>query len=73
MSLATWRSLESDDRALVAIAVLMDGSDAALFLECDSERGAQLRKAAEELSSLEVDVRLAFVGTALRLALGEAE
>jgi hypothetical protein len=73
MSLSTWRSLAPRDRALVAVAVLIDGSDAATFLECDAENADELRRAAEELSALEVDARLAFVGTALRLALGEVE
>ena len=73
MSLSTWRSLDPRDRALVAVAVLIDGNDAATFLECDAEKADQLRRAAEELSALEIDARLAFVGTALRLALGEVE
>jgi hypothetical protein len=73
MSLSTWRSLDPRDRALVAVAVLIDGNDAATFLECDAEKADQLRRAADELSALEIDARLAFVGTALRLALGEVE
>ncbi len=73
MSLATWRSLSPRDRALVAVAVLVDGSDSKLYLECDAERAEQLKKAANELCTLEVDARVAFVGTVLRLALEEGE
>jgi len=73
MSLSTWRSLSSRERALVAVAVLVDGSDSRLYLACDAEKGEQLKMAAEELCSLEVDARLAFVGTALRLALEGGE
>lgn len=73
MSLATWRSLSPRDRALVAVAVLVDGSDSKLYLDCDADRAEQLKKAAEELCSLEVDARVAFVGTVLRLALEEGE
>jgi hypothetical protein len=58
---------------LVAVAVLVDGSDSKLYLECDAERAEQLKRAADELCSLEVDARVAFVGTVLRLALEEGE
>jgi len=73
MSLSSWRSLSARDRALVAVAVLVDGSDSKVFLGFDGDRGEQLKRAAEELCSLEVDARVAFVGTVLRLALEEGE
>jgi len=73
MSLSTWRSLSARDRALVAVAVLVDGNDSQRYLGYDGEKGEQLKRAAEELCSLEVDARVAFVGTALRLALEEGE
>jgi hypothetical protein len=68
-----WRSLSPRERALVAVAVLVDGNDSKIYLECDADKSEELRRAAEELCSLEVDARLAFVGTALRLALEEGE
>ena len=73
MSLATWRSLSPRYRALVAVAVLIDGSDSRIYLECDAEKSELLQKAADELCELEVDARVAFVGTVLRLALEEEE
>lgn len=73
MSLGTWRSLSPRERALVAVAVLIDGNDSRIYLECDAEKSEQLKRAADELCSLEVDARLAFVGTVLRLALEEGE
>lgn len=73
MSLSHWRSLSPKDRALVAVAVLVDGSDSKIYLESDSEKSEQLRLAAEELCQLEIDARVAFVGTVLRLALEESE
>ncbi|MEY4669391.1 MAG: hypothetical protein RL518_2090 [Pseudomonadota bacterium] len=73
MSLATWRSLSPRDRALVAVAVLIDGADSKMYLECDAEKSELFKRAADELSSLEVDARVAFVGTVLRLALEEGE
>jgi hypothetical protein len=68
-----WRSLSPRERALVAVAVLVDGNDSKIYLECDADKSEELKRAAEELCSLEVDARLAFVGTALRLALEEGE
>lgn len=71
MSLSTFRSLDANDRALVAIAVLIDGNEAGQYLEGSGEQALRLKAAADELCGLEVDVRLVFAGTALRLALEE--
>jgi hypothetical protein len=65
--------LSPKDRALVAVAVLVDGSDSKIYLENDSEKSEQLKLAAEQLCELEIDARVAFVGTVLRLALEEGE
>jgi hypothetical protein len=72
MSTTQFRELNNHDRALVAVAVLLDGIDAASYLELDSDKGAALRAAAMELAKLEPDMRMPFVGTMLRLALEEA-
>jgi hypothetical protein len=61
------------DRAIVALAVLLDGGDATEYVQIDKTRGAELRAAAEELLSMELDVRLPYAGTMLRLALEEAK
>ena len=73
MSLTHLRALDPIDRALVAVAVLIDGSDASLYLDGDPERSEALKQAVEELCRLEIDGRLAFVGTILRLALQEVD
>lgn len=73
MSLARFRALSSRDRALVAVAVLVDGNEAATYLACDAKQGEEFKGAAQELCQLDMDARLAFVGTVLRLALDEAE
>ncbi len=73
MSLTTFRSLGARDRALVAVAVLIDGNDGSMYLDFDAERSEELKRAVGELCALEVDARLAFVGTVLRLALEEGE
>jgi hypothetical protein len=64
--------LEPEDRVRVALAVLLDGGDAPMYLAIDSTRGAELRRAAEELLSMELDIRFPYVGTMLRLALEDA-
>jgi hypothetical protein len=64
--------LQPYDRARVAVAVLMDGGDAPIYLLNDAVRGDELREAATELLAMELDVRFPFVGTMLRLALEEA-
>lgn len=73
MSLSTFRSLSARDRALVAVAVLVDGNDSRVYLDFDAAKSEELKRAAGELCALEVDARVAFVGTVLRLALEEAE
>ena len=63
--------LQPRERAFVAIAVLLDGADAPDFVAVDHARGPALRASAEELLALEIDVRLPYAGTMLRLALEE--
>ena len=71
MDAQLFRSLSPKHRALVAIAVLLDGREASVFLEGDALHGDRLRKAALELSDLEPELRMPFVGTMLRGALRE--
>ena len=71
MSSETFRKLDCLDRALVCIGVLLDGSDAALYLDFDSQSGAALKGAADDLAKLPFDARMPYVGTLLRLALEE--
>lgn len=66
-------SLSPRYRAIVALAVLLDGGDATEYVQIDKTRGTELRAAAEELLSMELDVRLPYAGTMLRLALEEAK
>lgn len=73
MSTAHFRKLSAREQLIVAIGVLMDGRDAAQYLERDSQRGELLAGAVTELSQLELDSRLPFVGTLVRLALESHE
>lgn len=66
-----FNTLQGYDRARVALAVLLDGSDAPLYLMNDSMRGGELRAAAEGLLKFELDVRFPYLATMLRLALEE--
>ena len=61
--------LDSASQVRVALAVLLDGGDAPLYLQIDEKQGSELRQAAEELLAMELDIRFPYVGTMLRLAL----
>lgn len=71
MNTRRFRQLPARERALVAVAVLMDGNDAVSYLEPDARNGENLKAAAQELAQLEPEMRMPFVGTMLRLALEE--
>jgi hypothetical protein len=71
MDTQRYRSLAPRQRALVAVAVLLDGREAGMYLENDAINGSGLQRAATELASLEPDLRMPFVGSLLRSALKE--
>ncbi len=70
MSITTrFRMLEARERALVALAVLLDGLDAPDYFGGDRERGLTLSRASKDLAKLTPEVRLPLVGSLLRTAL----
>jgi len=71
MSANVFQDLLPHDRALVALAVLLDGEDAARYVALVESKGERLEIAAAELMQMEFDIRLAFAGTMLRRALAE--
>jgi hypothetical protein len=71
MDAERFRDLSARERALTSLAVLLDGREAAAFLEIVSKNGQALRDAALELGELEPELRMPYVGTALRTALAE--
>lgn len=73
MSGKSFRGLLSDQRALVAIAVLLDGNEATSILSQDATAGDTYRQAAEELTRIELESRLQFIGTLYREALADME
>ena len=63
--------LSPKQRAIVAIAVLLDGREAAVYLKNDAVNGETLQKAALDLAGQAPDLRMVFFGSALRKALSE--
>ena len=61
--------LEAREQALVAVAVLLDGFEASVFLETDAEKGELMTALASHLASQPPELRLPYVGTLLRRAL----
>lgn len=52
MNFERFRNLSAHHRALVAVAVLLDGHEAAMFLGDDQEHGVLLGEVAKEIASL---------------------
>ena len=67
--ISRFRALSPRERALVAIAVLIDGRDAIDFLSFDKERRTALVRAAEDLVDPNNEMRIPLTGTLLREAL----
>jgi len=68
-----FRALAGRERALVAVAVLLDGREAATYLENDAQNGQALKRAADSLSAQEIEYRMAYASTMLRAALEDIE
>ena len=66
-----FQSLSAEHRALVAMAVLLDGHEAVVYLENDAESGEILKKAAHDLASMSPELRMPLLGTLLRSAVEE--
>ena len=73
MDAKRFRALSSYQRALVGVAVLLDGHEAGVYLENDALAGAGLSKAAEELASQPPELRMPYIGSLLRAALMDIE
>ncbi len=70
-SLQRFIGLTARERAVVAVAVLLDGHDAVDMLASDKERRGLLCRAAKDLAELTPDLRVPLLGTLLRDALDE--
>ena len=73
MDTQKFRALAAHERALVAVAVLLDGREASVYLENDVQYGSALKRAASDLASLDPELRMPYVGTLLRAALQDLE
>jgi hypothetical protein len=73
MDAQKFRSFSTRFRALLAVAVLLDGREAAAHLELDATHGEALKKAALDLAAMETDLRMPLLGTTLRAALDEMQ
>jgi hypothetical protein len=67
----TIQLLAPRDRALVAVAVLLDGREAENYLQYDELYGAALKEAAHTLAMLAPEIRMPLAGTILRESLEE--
>lgn len=64
-----FRALSSRERAIVALAVLLDGFDSVDYLGADQERKVALQRAAKDLVELTPELRIPLLGTLLREAI----
>lgn len=71
MDTQRFRSLSAHSRALVTMAVLLDGHEAGRVLSEDTVNGSGLERAADEIANQNPMLRMPFVGTSLRIALEE--
>ena len=67
------RALGPKEQALVAVAVLLDGHDAAEYFSSDRERHTALARAARDLAELVPELRLPLAATVLRGAISALE
>ena len=56
-------------RALVALAILLDGQEASTYLIQDAHSGYELSEVARMMSNIENSIRMPLLGTELRSAL----
>ncbi len=66
-----FRALSPRQRALTAMAVLLDGFEAVSYLETDAQLGESLGRISTELAQMEPELRMALLGVSLRDALEE--
>ncbi|HMO01946.1 MAG TPA: hypothetical protein PKD37_01495 [Oligoflexia bacterium] len=69
MNLREFLKLPARERGLVAIAVLLDGIDATIYLDSAADNQASLKEYAAHLIGLNSELRTALLGSILRSAL----
>lgn len=71
MQMKEFKIVSARERALAAIAVLLDGREAPQYLSLDAISGEILSKAATFLAEHPPELRMPLAGTMLRMALEE--
>ena len=69
--ISRFRGLGLKERALVAVAVMLDGHDAADYLAADKHHQLALTRAARDLAGISPDLRMPLLGSLLRRTLEE--
>lgn len=69
--LSKFRTLSDREKAIVAVAVLLDGRDAVDYLSSDKERHIALCRAAKDLAEIPADLRMPLLGSMLRKVLDD--
>ena len=72
-NLTRFRALGIKEKALIAVALLLDGHDASTYLSSDKERSTALVRAAEDLAMIQPDLRMSLIGTYLRSIIEDSE
>ena len=72
-NLSRFRALGTREKALVAVAVLLDGHEAGEYLSSDKERHTALCRAAKDIAELSPELRLPLLGTLLRASISELD
>jgi hypothetical protein len=73
MNLQQFYKLTPEMRAQICIAVLLDGSEAHVFLENDAISGEQLSSLADSLAAESAELRIPLLGTLLRESLAHSK
>ena len=71
IELHSFKKLSVRDQALITIAVLLDGREAANYFDAEDVRDQELKKVAIELAEISPELRMPLLGSLLRTALSE--
>ena len=68
MNTSQFNRLTNRERALICIAVLLDGFEAGTFLSSDIVKGEAYDNVANDFANLNPELRMPLLGTLLRMA-----
>jgi hypothetical protein len=73
MDAKRFRALSAHQRALVAVAVLLDGIESGEYLETDAVNGQGMKRAAVDLAGQHPELRMPYLASMLRAAMAELD